>query len=439
MKIEIYKKDFKKDVEGFGAPNGIEVPAMPCLVTVDISGKIDDKDFNILRDRLMGVMTKDPIADKLCVQLYKITKSTDELVAALTISEPKSIPAVLKDCQKQLQHEVSKFEADVSKAFLAIWKKFLEDKDKYKTYKFKAGIDMTVNIVSLLGSIASLAASATPAAPVTAVMGTYGILKNFTKICVQCRNLYIEAETVAKDVESDCKKLKAKFDKLQEQLEKDLDKEAKKTKLQVKGTDLGIAFGNKLFGDVVGVFATGVQSATKKNSLYGNKIRGVQEKTREFAKDYLQMIDHMQSLYEYVRKLDDEYKVFVSKAGYSKMAQPLLAKRQKKIKVAFDAWNGATKAMKTLNDQVAASEKRYEDNLVKQKEFQKAIDQAEGAFKTKKWAEAGRWLGVLADVGLAVGPNGAAAWEGANKIVETTMKLVVIAEKEVITELKERL
>lgn len=443
MQIEVYKKDFKKDVESFGMPQAIELPAMPCLVSIEISAKVEDGDYNILRDRLLEHLTTSQLADKLSVTLYKLTKSTDELVAGLVVAgEGKAIPKALAAYQKSAQEAVSKFETDVAKVFIASWKRFIEDRQKYKTYKIKAGIDFVVNLASLAASIAGLATAATPAAPVTAVMGIYGILKNTTKLCIQCRNLYIEAETLAKDVDADVASLKKKFDKVQADVEKGTEKavaEAKKAKREVKVKELAVVMGNKLFGDIIGVFVASVETTTKKNSQYGNKIRGIQEETRKFAKDYLTMIDHMQELYKYLRELDDQYKVFVDKVGYGNIAKDYLGRRQKKIKTAFDAWNGAHKAMKSIHDQVAASEKRYEDNLARQKQLQKVIDDFEAAFKTKNWAVAGRWLGVAADVGLAIGPSGAAGWATTDKTVTSVMKLVLIAEKEVITEIKDRL
>lgn len=443
MRIEVYKKDFKKDVEGFGAPKAIEIPSMPCLVAIEVSAKVEDGDYNILRDRLLAHLTKSQLADKLAVTLHKLTKNADELVAGLIVAgEAKAIPEVLADYQKKVRKAVSEFEGEVSKVFIASWKKFTEDHQKYKTYKFKAGIDFVVNLASLAGSVASLATAATPAAPVTAVMGIYGILKNTTKLCIQCRNLYIEAETLAKDIDADVASLKKKFDKAQADAEKGTDKaiaEAKKAKREVKVKELAVVMGNKVFGDIIGVFVTSVETTTKKNSQYGNKIRGIQEETRKFAKDYVAMTDHMQELYKYLRELDDQYKTFVDKVGYSSIAKDYLAKRQKKIKTAFDAWNGATKAMKSVHAEVEGSEKRYEDNLARQKQLQKVIDDFEAAFKTKNWAVAGRWLGVAADVGLAIGPSGAAGWATTDKTVISVMKLVTIAEKEVITEIKDRL
>ena len=443
MRIEVYKKDFGKDVEGFGAPRAINVPSMPCTVAIEISAKVDDADYNILRDRLIDSMEKSQLADKLAVSLYKLTKATDELVGGLIVSgQSKAIPAALATYKKNAEAEIGKFEGEVAKVFIASWKKFIEDRQKYKTYKIKAGIDFAVNVVSLAGSIASLAASATPAAPVTAVMGIYGILKNTTKLCVQCRNLYIEAETVAKDVDADLVSLVKKFDKVQAEVAKGTDKaeaEAKKTKATVKVKELGVAVANKLFGDVVGVFVSTVQGVVKKNSLYGNKIRGIQEETRGFAKDYVAMTDHMEVLYQYLRDLDNQYKTMVDKLGYGNIAKDYLGRRQKKIKTAFDAWAGAQKAMKLVQQQVAASETRYQENLTRQKALQKVIDELDGIFKTKKWAEAGRWIGVLADVGLAIGPSGSAGWATTDKTVTSVMKLVVIAEKEVITEIKDRL
>lgn len=441
MIIEIYSKNFQKDIEGFGKPKCIDVPSMPCKVSLDIGGKVDEADYNLIRSRLMDSMTASQVVEKFEVEVHKLTKESDNLVAALLITEPSKVDEVLKAYPKAVKEAMVKFEAAVAKDFKTAWTKLIEDRSKYKAYKIKAAIDLTVSAVSLAGSVASLATAATPAAPLTAVMGIYGITKNLSKLCIQCRNLYVEAETIAKDVDKDVAALKTKLDKhlkdlataTQESLAK-----AKKDKAVVKLKELGAAVGDKLFGDLATVLVTSVAGATKKNSLYGNKIRGIQETTVGYTKDYLAMIDNLEKLHKYVKALDDEYKVFVSKVGYSPVAQPYLAKRQNKIKIAFDAWNGATKAMQLMNTTVADSEKRYQDNLAKQKKFQENIDAAEAAFKTKNWAEAGRWIGVAADVGLSIGPSGAAAWENADKIVGSVMKLVTIAEKEAITELKKK-
>jgi hypothetical protein len=441
---EIYAKDFKKDVDGFDQkPQCIEVPALPCSVKIELGDKVDTRDYDLLRSRLADAFTANQLDDKLCVKLHKVTKEFDDMIGALIVARKfDAVDKALSAYQKLMQKTVIEFEGEVSKVFVGIWKKFLEDHQKYKTYKFKAVIDFGVNVASLAGSIASLAASATPAAPVTAVMGTYGILKNTAKLCIQCRNLYIEAETLAKDVEADVATLKKKYDKVQSEVDKGTEKElgkAKKEKREVKAKEMAVAIGNKLFGDVVGMLVTSVDTTTKKNSQYGNKIRGVQEQTKAFAREHGDMVDNMQKLYDYVRELDDEYKVLVSKVSNGALARAELGKRQKKIKTAFDAWNGARKAMDTIRDQVQVSEKRYLTNLDKHKGLQKVIDDFEKEFKTKNWAEAGRWLGVAADVGLSIGPGGASAWESTGKIVESTMKLVVIAEKEVITELKNKM
>ncbi len=441
MIIDVYAKDFKKDIEGFGKPKCIEVPAMPCKVSFDIGGKVDEADYNLIRSRLMDSMTKSQVVEKFEVEVHKITQTSDNLAAALLVTEPKKVDEVLKSYRTSVQAAVAKFESAVADDFKTAWNKLIEDRAKYKAYKVKAAIDFTVNVVSLAGSIAGLATAATPAAPVTAVMGAYGIVKSLSKLCIQCRNLYVEAETIAKDVDKDVVALKAKVDKRQKEVDAgtaDSLAQAKKDKKVVKVKELGVAVGNKLFGDIVTVFVASIDGATKKNGQYGNKIRGIQEATVGYTKDYLAMTGHLNEMHKYLLALDGEYQVFVAKVGYSPVAQPFLAKRQKQIKTAFDAWSGATKAMVLMNDTVAGSEKRYQDNLARQKKFQAGIDEAEKAFKTKNWAEAGRWIGVVAEAGLSVGPSGAGAWDSANAIVGSVMKLVTIAEKEAITELKKK-
>lgn len=466
MKIEVYTKDFGKDVAALG-PKSFSAPSLPCSAAVDISGNIDAADYNILRDRLLQSLRDSKLAEKLIAELAKLTKEADDDVALEALKGKDKAEARLKQYRKDMQAEVDAFAKQVSETFTKSWTTFVADHDKYRTYKIKAALDVTVSAISLAASIAGLATSATPAAPATLPLAIYGIGKNLTKLVIQCRNLYIEAETVGKEVETEIGKVRKKLDdleKLEEKaatdgakgkkaasdevaaLEKDASgtdakkaAEAKKKLIKAKEKlkELTVSFGNKLTGDAVGLKIVSIEGLASRNSLYGNKIRGIQEGTRGMARDCIDMTDKMTQLHDYVRALDDDYKKTVAIVGWSAPARSALAEPQKKVAVAFKAWSETVKAVKSIQADVEASEKRCLDNLAKQKKFGETVTKAQEAFKTKNWAEAGRWLGVAADVGLSV-TGGASAFANTDKIVGTSMKLVLIAEKEVITELKNR-
>lgn len=466
MKIEVYAKDFGKDVAALG-PKSFSAPSLPCSATVDISGNIDAADYNILRDRLLQSLRDSQLAEKLITDLAALTKQADDEVALEALKSKDKAEARLKQYRTDMQAAVDVFAKQVSETFTKAWTTFVADHDKYRTYKVKAAIDFTVNVASLAASIAGLATSATPAAPATLPLAIYGIGKSLSKLIVQCRNLYIEAETVGKDVETEVGKISKKLDELVkledkasadgakgkkaasdevEALEKDASgKDAKKAaeakkkliKAKEKLKEFGVSFGNKVTGDVVGLKIVSIEGLVSRNSLYGNKIRGIQEGTRGMARDCIEMTDKMTQLHDYVRARDDDYKKVVALVGYSPLARQALAKPQQKVAVAFKAWAETVKAVKSIQTDVEASEKRCLENLAKQKKFGETVTKAQESFKTKNWAEAGRWLGVAVDVGLTVS-GGASAFANTGKIIETSMKLVVIAEKEAITELKNR-
>ncbi|HSI57361.1 MAG TPA: hypothetical protein VLA16_07390, partial [Ideonella sp.] len=124
--------------DGFGKPQCIDVPAMPCKVSFDISGKVDEADYNLIRSRRMDSMTKSQVVEKFEVEVHKITETSDNLVAALLVTEPKKIAEVLKAYPKAVQAAVNKFEAAVADDFKTAWNKLIEDRAKYKAYKVKA-------------------------------------------------------------------------------------------------------------------------------------------------------------------------------------------------------------------------------------------------------------------------------------------------------------
>lgn len=125
--------------------------------------------------------------------------------------------------------------------------------------------------------------------------------------------------------------------------------------------------------------------------------------------------------------------------GFSGKATAEIEKMNKKVRTARAAWMGMQEAMKQLNADIEAGEKRYQKSVDKSKKFAETAKKAQEAFKTANWAEAGRWCGVAVDVGLTAGAGGAAAWANSEKAATTSLKLLTIFEKEAIIELKKKM
>jgi hypothetical protein len=468
MDIEVYSKDFSKDI--LWTPTTFTTPQMSVKTNVNLSGDLNNTDYNLLRDRLLQSLRDKKLAEKLAADLNQLVKDADLDVAVFLVDAPDGAPTRLERLKKDAEKRIKEFEGEVSKLFTDSWNTFVKDHQAYKTYKIKIGIDVAVATISIGGSVASLATSATPLAPVTLVMGLYGIIKNTAKLVVVIRNAVIEAETVAKDLTKNCADLKVKLEKLvkldEEQQKKieqakkgktETEKEVKKLEEEMKDIkkkteaakklikakeklkEFFVALGNKLSGDVVGVKVATVEGIASKASLYGNKCRGIQETTRKIASDYMQSIEKMLELGQYCDKLEQHFVARAQVLDFSPKAKAEIVKMSSKIQIARKAWMGMQDTMKKLNDDVGKSETRYQENVEKSKKFSETTKKAQEAFKTSNWAEAGRWCGVAIDVGLTAGANGASNWANTEKAVTTSMKLLTIFEKEAITELKKKM
>jgi hypothetical protein len=80
MDIKIYSKDFSKDLADYYTPHFFNLPKIPCDAAIITNQDISDKDYNILRDRLID--KTGPLADKLLSELNVLVPDWHVLAAA---------------------------------------------------------------------------------------------------------------------------------------------------------------------------------------------------------------------------------------------------------------------------------------------------------------------------------------------------------------------
>ncbi|MEP4037877.1 hypothetical protein [Pseudophaeobacter sp.] len=188
------------------------------------------------------------------------------------------------------------FAKDGKKAAEKAWAEVSMTKAEYRTYRIKAGVDLAIDGLNVVGGVAS----AVGTGGFALIVGLYGIIKTLIGMAMKIYKLAIEADKMQKRVTKNLAKIQKSFDKKKKELS--------------GAKDSGKAFVNSLLG---ADFLPTVSSVKSDNEQYKNKIQGVDVGAHKIAQKLNQVLKEMDK----ISKMPD--------VKSSKKVSALLSKLQK--------------------------------------------------------------------------------------------------------------
>lgn len=250
--------------------------------------------------------------------------------------------------------QLTDFSSKGKTAAEAAWAAAIKSKKEYRKYKVKAGIDLGIDAVNVVGGVAG----AVGTGGFSLIVGLYGIIKTLVSMAMKIYKLAMEADKMQKRVAKNLAKLQKSYNKKK--------KEASGAK------DTGKAFVNSLLG---ADFLPTVSAVKGDNDQYKSKLQGVDSGSHDLAKKLNDVLKEMDK----IEKMPD--------VKASKKTQTLLAKLQK--------------ATANLIDKVITMQQQVQKGMVFQQQTADAIKELE-TLQPKKWKYIQKGL-VLTDIVLAGG------------------------------------
>jgi len=272
-KITLISNDIWRELKRICKPKHIEANSLPFSVVLDVDAnayKAVDKD-PLLQAKLTDAASAQ--YKKYMVAMVKELKKSDAALGKTT--SKKEGDKIIKDLDKFFDTESAKFSSLGAKAANAVWADVAKSNAEYRKYKFKAGVNLGVDSLNLVGGVAGTVGSGGFALIVT----VYGIVKTLISMAMQVYKLAIDADKMQKRVTKNLKAIQKSFDKKRKEIS--------------GAKDTGKAFVNSLLG---ADFIPTLKSVKGDNEQYGKKLLGVDKGSHALAVKLNQVLKKMDSI-----------------------------------------------------------------------------------------------------------------------------------------------
>lgn len=219
------------------------------------------------------------IAGALKSELEKI----DEKVGAHEYDEPGQAEKAIEASYKTAEGHIEKHVTD---AMNDAWAKLAREKKEYTAYKVKSGVAVIAKGAGVVGGVLGAVGSGIGGQAYGTVLGVIGAIRSAVDLVQEVRNLAVEAETLAKEIQKGLTKLKLDLE------------EASNTTVGVR--EVGTAVLQRL----TKIKVNSIKNLGDKNKQYKNKLKGYKGKAISLGEKIKAALDEMDALSQNIKKLE---------------------------------------------------------------------------------------------------------------------------------------
>jgi hypothetical protein len=196
ISVEV-KKQFKKDwLTDF---SGYELEMTLNSDILDVFEKEEDK-------VTPAFIAQD--AEELAQELISIlVKTLDEIEASSKGKKPADVDKLRESFEPAAASAIKVVEGKMKQIPLARWDLFVRQKQQYKSYKIKSGLNVTLGVLGIAGSAVGIAGTGGAGL----ALGIVTLVRSSAALMKQIHDLYIEAEKVEKDLKKDLDTLMERY------------------------------------------------------------------------------------------------------------------------------------------------------------------------------------------------------------------------------------
>ncbi len=352
-KVILLENDVARTLRTTAKPKGLELkkPLM-CKVTLDV----DDGAYKALdKDPLLQAKITEAASDVYKLVMTKLSAELKKADAAyVKTNVVKEREKIIKDFEATAKDLLGKLVKAGAASAQKAWEEVKKTKSEYMKYKVKAGIDLAIDGLNVVGGIAGAVGSG----GFSLIISLYGIIKTLISMAMKVYKLAIDADKMQKKVTKGLAKV---------------EKSMNKKKKELSGAkDTGKAFINSLLG---ADFIPTVSSVKSDNDQYLSKIQGVDVNSHSLAKKLQDVLKEMDKI---MKKPD--------------------VQSSAKIQKAMGKLQGSTAK---LIEKVIAMQEKVKEGKDFQKDTADKIKEIE-SFQPKKWKVIQKGF-ILTDIVLAGG------------------------------------
>ncbi len=309
---EAYQKKFLEEVEGkvppqkMGGPVVIFERNLGEQVTKKV-GKLKNIDFKMgvkvkltLNDDILDLMEKAKTksdaafmteeANDRCNKLIEdISKLLVDANGALDKLDEDAGDKLLDKVESKVSTLIQVAETDIAKIPKQVWNEFVKREQQYKDYKIKAGLDMTIQVLTVTGGAVATGAAAAGTFGAGGALGVVALVRDCIKLAKMIYDLAIEAETVQKDLKKDIASLEEAYQS-----------KARNVAQETAGTVM-----KSILSIDTPFFAT-LPKCNKNLELLDNKVAGLETNGRGFSRKVTTALQRCDDLEKELSELKDK-------------------------------------------------------------------------------------------------------------------------------------
>lgn len=258
-----------------------------------------------------------------------LVKTLQNIDSASKGKKPQEVDKLREGFGPLAEKAIKAVEGEMAKIPVARWNKFVKQKQQYKDYKIKAGLNVTIGVLGVIGSSAGIVGSGGAGL----ALGIVTLVRSAASLMKQIRDLAVEAETIEKNLKKDLDTLHQRYITATGDI-----KSGKLGATEITGTVLKSILG------IDPPFVSTIPKCKNNMDLWQNKVAGITVEGRRLFKDVSQGLKECTKLEGMI------------KGAQSKEARKLYDKLVKARKALDEALNDCS----TMNGRVSKAEKNFE-------------------------------------------------------------------------------
>jgi hypothetical protein len=309
---EAYKKKFEDEVSGktpvqkMGGPVVIFERNLGEQVTKKV-GKLKNINFKLgikikltLNDDILDLMEKAQTssdaafmaeeANNRCQKLIDdISKLLVDADSKLEKLDEAAGDKLLDKVESGISTMIQVAETEIAKIPKTVWNEFVKREKQYKDYKIKAGLDMTIQVLTVTGGAVATGVSAAGTFGASAVIGVVALVRDCAKLAKMIYDLAIEAETVQKNLQKDINTLEEAYQS-----------KVRNVTQEMVGTVL------KSILTIDTPFYATLPKCNTNLELFDNKVAGLETNGRAYSRDVTKALKKCEELEKRLGEMEDK-------------------------------------------------------------------------------------------------------------------------------------
>ena len=335
--VIVWKREIGKDVL-----KGVKAKNIDLRFKATMQLKLNDDILDTLekaKDNVSAALmseSAEKLGKKLIAGIIDIVDKVDAAVGKA--ADDQAADKLCSKAETEIKSLLEAQEKEIKKIPAMVWAEFVKRNNQYKDYKIKAGTDLAIQTLTVVGGAVATGAAAAGTFGAGGAIGVVALVRDCANLAKQIYNLAIEAETVQKGLKGDI-----------DTLTKAYRNKARLIGQEATGTVLKAALSTDA------PFIATLPKCNSNLELFDNKVAGLEVNGRKYASSVTKTLLKIGQLENDLQKLTNKNarKAFDKLVETRKNLDKSLiesSKMMKRVRKTKPDIEGLKKALDALND-----------------------------------------------------------------------------------------